>query len=261
MLTILGRSLLACKTDFDLYRQSGSASASQYTSYTAANLAQKRPHGAIEGPPSMGGGRQLAPKPPAPAPTGASRFQPMNIHQHSPLTGSVSQSADTHRKKRGRPSKKDQEERRKLQAIATGAPGSGIFPSPSMGLPAHPGLSASGEPLGSPLSGSMHQNYGSMFTPQRPAQELSTSGSSGSKKRGRPRKTPSMSISSVNPEAAEYDTPPQTATDRRESVTDTSQPAGSLPPDPGPSASQLEPEESRQPKSSDWQNTILQKPH
>jgi hypothetical protein len=265
-LTITGRSLSSCKSDFEHYRTSGSSSALQYTSYASANLAQKRPHGAIESLPQsisamdsishIAAGRQLAPKPLAPVPTGATRFQATNVHQHSPLTKMVPHNADTHRKKRGRPSKKEQEERRKL---AAGESSSGLLPSPLLGIAPQQAVSAGGEPLGSPGATSMQPNYGAVYTPQRHTQDSSTSGSSGSKKRGRPRKTPTMSLSSINPEPTEYGTPPQTAvTDPRESATDASQLAGSVPPEPGPGLP--EPEESRPPKTSDWQNTILQRP-
>lgn len=133
--------------------------------------------------------------------------------------------------------------------------GAGIpLASPPIAGPGQHAMSMGFDPPTSPITGMPTGQL--TFTPQGGNRDTSTSGSSGSKKRGRPRKTPTA-IPPQQPTFASAETPPQTALrERRESTTETSRP--SLPPiqeqRAAPGAS--EGEESKQPVS-DWKNTML----
>jgi hypothetical protein len=223
------------------------------------------------------GGRPLAPKQPSTMPVDTGRSL-TGHHPNSPLVD-LAPSLTEPRKKRGRPTKKEQEERRKQHAERTaGASGLQLQPQPSQGpqsplvtspyaQPPPPALPPSGDvpPEG---FGSGPPRLATMSTPLavQPDIEHNSSSSSGKKKRGRPPKLsdPSdlepMQQPSFTSSASAYGSPPQSASvrARRASVSTRSQGLT-----PGPS--QAEPgtqagatEEARpQNRQRTWNDTVM----
>ncbi|KAF2671422.1 hypothetical protein BT63DRAFT_412455 [Microthyrium microscopicum] len=224
-------------------------------------------------------GRVIAPKPVA-GPVGPTRpIGPTHSTPLSPMGGPHMPTEQ--RKKRGRPSKKEQEERRLMFAAArmeqTQHPGPMAYlqspatyghpqqPMPSSEISPTVPQSAPHSVPQSPVIPAPLQPGATMSTPRQAsrAESSGTSNSSGKRKRGRPGKTPSA----VNPQpfgsigrSEDYNTPPHTASreERRESEPSLREPQGgssSAPPETGGRSGQADTGESTQQGS--WKNTIL----
>ncbi|QDS76801.1 hypothetical protein FKW77_002475 [Venturia effusa] len=232
-------------------------------------------------------GPRLAPKPSFPA--GASRPHG-GTHPPSPLDNPTASGSDPNptRKKRGRPSKKDVEERRaKAERLAMERAPTAHMMQPSFGSPVMntqppfaPFVQQSSHiapPEGLAESSASHSPSLAIITAtprntHQPESDVNSSSSSGKKKRGRPPKVDTETIpaptfsTSGAPSAGPYGSPPQTGASvgtiaRPLSVSTRSQGATSAGPAQQEQGAQkaigeeLGPQQNRQPRS--WNDTVM----
>jgi hypothetical protein len=201
--------------------------------YPAPHLpsgSRKRP-ASVESGPVWSGGPRLAPKPTQAATFAVGTNRPqIGSHPQSPLDNPPATGEHPARKKRGRPSKKDMEERKaqlerqNMERVPTAQmlqqtygspqtvtqPGFAQFPS----QPAHPGPREAPTETSAPQSPQFADVTATPRNTHQPEGDVNSSSSSSKKKRGRPPKVdtdaiPAPTFSASASSAGAYGSPPQ----------------------------------------------------